>query len=234
MTGPASVSMREGKIPGALIIEAASERRVLLAFASGRAVTTGDGESFTLDPHGAELHFLGSGRAPLLADHRWEIASVIGVIETAWVEDGTALAIARLRKSKAGDEAWEGIEAGFLRNVSCGYRFSHRHVIDLGSHRYRAKSWTPFEISLVAVPADATANVAAAEASFGELAALVASKKAEFEAQAAAARAAALRAPQWLAWAETAAKELAELSGQDQSAFAPHLSRLVAAHLDSL
>ncbi len=230
MTAP----VREGAIPGGVTVDNSTQRRVLFVFSSGRAITSGEGEYFSLAPDGADLAFLRSGRAPLLADHRREIGAVLGVIEAAWVQDGAVVAVARFGTSAAAVEAWNGVAAGILRNVSCGYRFNARDVVDLTNRRFRVWKWRPFELSLVAVPADADAHVSRAEESYGELAALAASKTGEFEAETIRAREIALRVSEWTAWAKAAAEPLAAMMPDPPPDLAAQLARLVAAHLDEL
>ena len=227
-----TAQLREGCIPGGLSVDSSGDRRVLLVFSSGRAITTGEGEYFSLAPDGADLSFLRSGRAPLLADHRHEISAVLGVIEAAWVHDGAVVAIARFGTTPAATEAWQGVASGVLRNVSCGYRFNSRDVVDLTGRRFRVWRWRPFEISLVAIPADADAHVSRVEHTFGELAALAISKGEDFEAEAVLARETALQLPEWKAWAKAAAEPLAAMMPCPPPDLADQLARLVAAHFD--
>ena len=107
--------------------------------------------------------------APVLANHDRRTATGstplagIGAIEKAWL-DGKKLnadivisgrdALADLRKD---------IEAGLVRNVSIGYRINERILTraahNNGPDEFRVTSWTPFEVSLVDIPADATVGL---------------------------------------------------------------------------
>lgn len=111
----------------------------------------------SMDPAHVRLGRLQSGTAPVLAAHNAdELAAVIGVVETARIENGQG--IARLRFAKddpAADAAWNKIQQGILRNVSLGAKVHKTEPRGNGAER--AIDWEPYEISIVPMGADAGA-----------------------------------------------------------------------------
>ena len=104
------------------------------------------------------------GRAPLLLDH--DPAQQIGVVESARIDaDRTARAVVRFSKSARGEEIFQDVVDGIRSLVSVGYRI---HKLETekrsdGSEAQRAIHWEPLEISLVAIPADASVGVGRSE-----------------------------------------------------------------------
>ncbi len=108
-----------------------------------------------------DTSFIGSGRAPLLIDHDTRVESQIGVVESVTVSGGKARAVVRFGRSELADEILARVTDGELANVSVGYR-TDRVVLAGeadGIPTYRATAWTPYEISIVTVPADPSVGV---------------------------------------------------------------------------
>lgn len=107
-----------------------------------------------------DLEFLNSGRAPLLDQH--DHNKQRGVIEKAWVDkDRKGRAIVRFGKSDAAEELFQDVIDGIKCNVSVGYSITDMKLIESSEEKgdtYRI-TWTPFENSLVSVPADKTVGV---------------------------------------------------------------------------
>ena len=98
--------------------------------------------------------------AAVLIDH---YSDQIGVVEKAWIdtEEKKGKAVLRFSKSNRGREVFEDIKDGIRKNVSFGYMVN---AIDLekekdGEKTYRSYDWTPYEISIVSVPADTSVGV---------------------------------------------------------------------------
>ncbi len=92
--------------------------------------------------------------APLLWNH--DPNQMIGVVESAKVgPDKRAYATARFGSSPLAQQVKADVEAGVIRNVSVGYRIN-RMIEDYADGRstFTATDWQPFEVSLVAIPAD--------------------------------------------------------------------------------
>lgn len=98
---------------------------------------------------------------PLLRDHNAD--KLIGTIESVSIgEDRVGRATVRFAKSADGEEAWQLVQDGILRNVSVGYQIDAmqlQSMDDSGLETYRVTRWTPYEISLVSIPADTSVGV---------------------------------------------------------------------------
>lgn len=100
-----------------------------------------------------------NGSAALLMDHN--IRDQVGVVEKAWIKGKKGYAIVRFGKSARAEEIWQDVKDGIRKLVSVGYRI-HELVLDKekdGQATYRATDWEPYEVSIVAVPADTTVGV---------------------------------------------------------------------------
>ena len=100
-----------------------------------------------------------NGSAALLMDHN--IRDQVGVVEKAWIKGKKGYAIVRFGKSARAEEIWQDVKDGIRKLVSVGYRI-HELILDKekdGQATYRATDWEPYEISIVAVPADTTVGV---------------------------------------------------------------------------
>jgi phage major head subunit gpT-like protein len=140
----------------------AAARTVEVIWSTGAAVRRRDAagpfdELLSLDPAHVDLsRLLG---APVLDSHRQEsLEHVLGVVTDASV-DGT-LGRATVKVSERRDDIWQDIQTGIIRGVSIGYTVEKWHDGKTNGTRTRtAVQWTPKELSLVAVPADAGASV---------------------------------------------------------------------------
>lgn len=121
-------------------------------------------EELSLDPKAVRLDRMNGG-APLLNSHQqWDLRSVLGVTEKAWLDKGEGLSDVRF--SDRDDEVnafWRDVVNGIIRNISSGYivhRFvKHDPEQEGGLARWVAEDWEPVEQSLVPVGADALAGV---------------------------------------------------------------------------
>ena len=114
----------------------------------GREVLSHDGES-------AELGRLNDG-APLLFNH--DPDRVVGVVERAWVDGKKRRGYAKVRFSRNpfAQEVLADVRDGILRGVSFGYSINN---MEERGEDYVATKWSPFEISVVSIPADPTVGV---------------------------------------------------------------------------
>lgn len=108
--------------------------------------------------------------APFLDSHRTRgsVAEQLGVVERAWVENGQGLAEVRFPKEgidPAADAVFAKVSDRILRSVSVGYL---RNKIEVDKSKspniWRVTRWTPYEISMVTIPADHKAQVRDAQA----------------------------------------------------------------------
>ncbi|WP_420023762.1 phage major capsid protein [Cereibacter azotoformans] len=135
-------------------------RTVELAFSSETPVERWFGEEI-LD-HGGNAMRMGriEGGAPLLINHDWE--DQIGVVERVWIgDDRRGRAKVRFGKSARAEEIWTDVVDGIRKHVSVGYRV---HKVEVTTRKGAADlihviDWEPYEISIVAVPADPTVGV---------------------------------------------------------------------------
>ena len=104
----------------------------------------------------ADLSRLNDG-APLLFNHNPE--RVIGVVERAYIDGNKRRGYARVRFSRNAfaQEILGDVKDGVLRNVSFGYSIDKME--ERGSGDYVATAWSPYEISVVSIPADNTVGI---------------------------------------------------------------------------
>lgn len=113
------------------------------------------------DTKSIKLGRLKSG-GPLLMDH--DARDHVGVIESVRIDDDrVGRAVVRFGKSARAEEVWQDVKDGIRRNVSVGYLIHDAELETAGkkgeADTYRIKSWEPFEVSLVSVPADASVGI---------------------------------------------------------------------------
>lgn len=111
-----------------------------------------------------------NGGAVVLANHDRYTAvgdtplAAIGAVEKAWLEDGRLMADLVISRRQGLADLRQDIADGLVRNVSIGYQIGERTLTKAAPQKgqpdeYRVTSWTPFEISLVDIPADATVGL---------------------------------------------------------------------------
>jgi hypothetical protein len=118
-------------------------------------------EELSMDPAHVRMARMQAG-APLLNTHnRFDLAGVIGVVESAAVAGGEGRATVRFSERDDVKPIFQDVAAGIIRNVSVGYivhKYEKSRNPD-GVLVMRAVDWEPSEISLVPVGADAGAGV---------------------------------------------------------------------------
>jgi len=157
--GPTERLFRTATFERASMVE--GDRRVTLAFSSEAGVERFYGvEVLDHSPGAMNSSFIGSGRAPLLVDH--DMTDQVGVVEGITLGvDRVARATVRFGRSARAEEILQDVRDGIRSNVSVGYivdEMVHDGERD-GREVYRATSWTPLEISIVSIPADASVGV---------------------------------------------------------------------------
>lgn len=110
-----------------------------------------------------------SDGAPVLANHdRYAAVGAtplagIGVIERAWLDGTRLMCDLVISRREALADLRQDIADGLVRNVSIGYLINERTLTkaytDGKPDEYRVTSWTPFEVSLVDIPADASVGL---------------------------------------------------------------------------
>lgn len=100
--------------------------------------------------------------APVLDSHdAGGTDTVVGTVERAWLEKGRGMATLRFAKNdERADKIWNKISQGILRSLSVGYSVEKYAITEEnGVRTFTATNWTPLEISVVAIPADAAAGI---------------------------------------------------------------------------
>jgi HK97 family phage major capsid protein/HK97 family phage prohead protease len=139
---------------------AADNRTVELSFSSELPVSRdGYDEILSHDPKDCDLSRLNTGH-PVLLNH--DLDKVVGVVEKAAIgADKKGRALVRFGKSQLAEEIYQDVKAGIRKLCSVGYRL----IKELSSERQDNGrplirfAWQPYEISLVAVPADSSVGI---------------------------------------------------------------------------
>lgn len=159
-----SLSVRADVMPQSFNKDA---RTVEVVFATESPVrrNTWDGavdEILQIDEKSIRLDRLNAG-APVLDNHdRWGGAqSVVGVVERAYIKERKAFALIRFAQTEEGDKVMSMVEDRILRNISVGYAvYTYTKEEKTNApDQWRATDWEPFEVSIVPVPADYTAQI---------------------------------------------------------------------------
>ncbi|WP_226998583.1 phage major capsid protein [Tardibacter chloracetimidivorans] len=111
--------------------------------------------------HGRKAVRLGrlNGGAALLVNH--DPDDQVGVVEKAWLDGKKGRALVRFGRSPRAEEVYQDVKDGIRKLVSVGYRIAGIKLESSENNQetYRVTDWEPYEVSLVAVPADATVGV---------------------------------------------------------------------------
>lgn len=157
---------REGVFERATVQK--EKRTVDLSFSSEAPVERWYGtEILSHDTKAVNLDRMKSGRANLLVNH--DPSDWVGVVESARVDgDRIARATVRFGNSARANEVFQDVQDGILQSVSVGYSRDEMKLTKQGKDspdEYTVTRWTPFEASLVTIPADQQVGVGrAAEA----------------------------------------------------------------------
>lgn len=100
-----------------------------------------------------------NGGAAVLVNH--DTGDQVGVVESARVDgDRVGRAVVRFSRSNRGQEIFQDVVDGIRGMVSVGYVIHDYDEKEIdGKNVLTAKNWEPHEISVVAVPADATVGI---------------------------------------------------------------------------
>lgn len=120
-------------------------------------------EELAIDKKSVRLERMNTGAAPALKNHNaWDVENVIGIVENARIEGKKAVATIRFSNSEKDRDLIQKIKDGIVRNVSVGYNVHKLEKVEDGDEQipvYRATDWEPLEVSFVAIPFDAGAQV---------------------------------------------------------------------------
>lgn len=139
-----------------------AERTVDVVWSTGAPVRRRDAagdyeERLSLDP--AHVNVAPLVGAPVLDGHRQDsVDRILGVVTAAHADGERGMASVQF--SERADAVWRDVKAGILRSVSVGY-VVQRWQDARGANGLRVRTaiqWTPKELSIVALPADAGAT----------------------------------------------------------------------------
>lgn len=138
----------------------ADARTVELAFSSEIEVNRWFGiEILDHDTNSVDMARLLNGGA-VLVDHDWR--DQVGVVISATIDaDRRGRAVVRFGRSARAQEIFQDIVDGIRKHVSVGYRIIDAVLAETrdGIDVFRITRWEPYEISIVAVPADPTVGI---------------------------------------------------------------------------
>lgn len=117
-------------------------------------------EELSMDPAHVRMERLNNGAALLNTHNQWDVESILGVVERAWLANGEGRAVVRFSKRADVAPIADDVQSGIIRNVSVGYAVHRYEVIKEAGKKelWRAVDWEPMEISLVPVPFDPKAG----------------------------------------------------------------------------
>jgi len=148
------------------------KRTAEMVFSTGARVQRWDWEygafieELSLDPAHVRMDRIKQGAAPFLKDHRGgTIDNVLGRILSATVDGKEGKATVLFSSREDVQPIVQDIAEGILPNVSVGYQVYRFEKVgeENGVPVLRATDWEPFEISSVAINADAPAQFRSAE-----------------------------------------------------------------------
>jgi len=112
-------------------------------------------EVLSHDRSAVDLSRLQDG-APLLFNH--DPSKVIGVVERAWLdgEKKRGMVSVKFSRNSFAQEVMTDVADGVLRNISVGYSINS---LEERGDNFVATSWSPYEVSVVGIPADPTIGI---------------------------------------------------------------------------
>lgn len=159
-----------------------------MSFASQEPYSRWFGSEYLLCTNeSVNLQRFNDGLGCLLYNHDRD--AVIGHIESTEIIDGRAYAVVKFDTDEQSELIYQKVKSGTLQGVSVGYNVSNWEDIEDGAKSqyidgitgpaYVATRWEPLEISIVAVPADATVGVGRAVEEMDSAAFLVSERQQE-------------------------------------------------------
>lgn len=97
------------------------------------------------------------------AHNQWETGAVLGTVSNVRIENGQLVGTLKFGETDAAKQAEGMVARGELKGISIGYRVSKWEIVTKEEEHetWRATRWELLEVSLVPVPADASAAVRA-------------------------------------------------------------------------
>lgn len=161
-------SIRAAIRPDTVSVEDRTAELIWTTGAKGRRYSWDIGsynEELDVSEKAVRMDRLNNG-APLLAAHRsYDLESVLGVVERAWIENGEGHALVRFSQREDADAVFRDVKDGILRNISVGYAVHRYDIVESADEKiptYRATDWEPMELSIVPIGFDDGAKVRSA------------------------------------------------------------------------
>jgi HK97 family phage major capsid protein/HK97 family phage prohead protease len=145
---------RAASLDGAAI--SSEDRTMEFSFSSEYPVARYFGNEVLSHERGAvDLGRLSDG-APVLFNH--DPSRVIGVVQRAWIDNEKMRGMVSVKFSRNAfaQEVLTDVADGVLRNVSVGYSINQ---MEERGDNFVATSWSPYEVSVVGIPADPTIGI---------------------------------------------------------------------------
>ena len=121
-------------------------------------------ESLICTKESIQSNYLDSGALKLFKNH-WtgDVDEIVGKCIGWKTEEGKLLLSIKMeRETEIGEEFYEKVKNGFITSFSVGYKIDYEESVMEerdGVDWLLAKSWTPYEVSAVGVPADHSAQL---------------------------------------------------------------------------
>lgn len=107
--------------------------------------------------HNPDAIDLSRAPLPLLTSHDGS-QTPVGIVENLRVVGRKLRGTLRFGQSTRATEAWVDVKSGILRSLSVGYQILKKQI-EADGDAYRATKWMPYEVSIVAMPADTTVGI---------------------------------------------------------------------------
>lgn len=134
------------------------ERTVDISFSSEEPVERSFGTEILDHSEGAADLARLNNNAAVFVDHEGD---QVGVVKSAYIDSTAKRGYAKIKFSKSarGQEVFQDILDGIRTNISFGYMVDRETMEKESDRTFRVKNWTPYEISVVGIPADATVGI---------------------------------------------------------------------------
>lgn len=221
---------------GKVIVKDADERLAAAVVSTGSVcLHSGAFGRPKMCPSAVDLSLVDAGHAPVLLEHDCSWTGLIGRVEAAWFEQRELRSILRFGTAPQAELAWRSVLDDLPVRVSMGFT-----ILDIepdgddGAHLYT--KWRLDEISLCLRGKDPGARLRVAESPLERerLALIIDLKRDLSRKQRRDALLAKIGAPEWRAWSERAAVDLAREFGISAQMLRGALSRRVETQLETI
>lgn len=195
-----------------------ADRCVLLACVTPRAEPFDrPGMRFSLEPGAVDLTMVRARRCPALTEHKNALDNLVGLVEDAWIDGQTLLALVRLGHSPKADAILSIVNDGLPIGISIGSSLVDSEPdADGPEDAILVKRWALREVTFCAMGEDQRARVIKAGAAAIEMAERHRQRSLEERKKVALS---ALQASEWRHWSYRVGERLAEVEPDRLSDF---------------